>query len=320
VVDWTDRKTAKGGTYDLVDPSGPSTVENLVVACRGCSWKKAGRTLDEAGMRLLSGHVLASNPTLNASSNDSSNTSSNARPTSSLNRASNDPTNELFDDPPDEFDELSNESSEWHLPTYLTNQISKDDYKTYKTESTYKALERHLEPEPENIMSSSNRHDKNQELPVSNPSDLEGTEITGDGKENPGGNLHISEEPELGKLAQLYEEEGFGPITEIVREQLVDLYQEFGFTWVAEALREAVLQNKRRLKYVAGILENWRREGGMRRSDVSKGAATNAKAQRRSRADPEPVGRYIPDGPPEDPELDEFLRKVGFFDVPGVNC
>lgn len=53
VVDWTDRKGPKGGTYDHIDPNGPSTEENLVVCCRSCNSKKGGRRPEEAGMRLL---------------------------------------------------------------------------------------------------------------------------------------------------------------------------------------------------------------------------------------------------------------------------
>lgn len=190
-----------------------------------------------------------------------------------------------------------------------------------KSESGYKSLDRHLEPVSGTSQSSSvNCKDENQKVDISNPGGIEGTKMSEDGKESSAAGFQKSEDPELGKLARMYEEEGFGTITETVRETLVQMYDEFGATWVAEAMREAVLQNKRRLKYVVGILENWRREGGMRRSDGSKGAATDAKAPRRSRADPGPIGRYIPDGPPEDPELDEFLRKAGFYDIPGINC
>lgn len=53
VVDWKDKKGPTGGTYDHIDPNGPSTEENLVVCCRSCSSKKAGRKPEEAGMRLL---------------------------------------------------------------------------------------------------------------------------------------------------------------------------------------------------------------------------------------------------------------------------
>ena len=49
-VVWTDRKSARGGTYDHVDPAGPSSVENLVVACRGCNSRKGERTPEQSGM------------------------------------------------------------------------------------------------------------------------------------------------------------------------------------------------------------------------------------------------------------------------------
>jgi len=51
-VDWTDRKTRDGGTYDHVIPGGPTTPENLVVACRGCNSRKGSRTPEQAGMSL----------------------------------------------------------------------------------------------------------------------------------------------------------------------------------------------------------------------------------------------------------------------------
>lgn len=53
VVNWQDRKSAKGGTYDHVDPNGDNTLENVVVACRRCNGRKKDRTPHEAGMALL---------------------------------------------------------------------------------------------------------------------------------------------------------------------------------------------------------------------------------------------------------------------------
>ncbi|MGC6586571.1 HNH endonuclease [Paenibacillus sp. Dod16] len=52
-VDWTDRKTGKGGTYDHVDPDGPTTFENLVVACRSCNSRKGKRLPEGARMPLI---------------------------------------------------------------------------------------------------------------------------------------------------------------------------------------------------------------------------------------------------------------------------
>lgn len=54
VVNWADRKSEIGATYDHVDPRGEATLENLVVACRGCNSSKRNRTPEQAGMTLLS--------------------------------------------------------------------------------------------------------------------------------------------------------------------------------------------------------------------------------------------------------------------------
>jgi hypothetical protein len=52
-VNWKDRRGAGGGTYDHVVPRGPTTADNLVVACRGCNSAKGGHAPAERGMRLL---------------------------------------------------------------------------------------------------------------------------------------------------------------------------------------------------------------------------------------------------------------------------
>lgn len=52
-VNWLDRKGPLGGTYDHIDPNGENSLENLVVCCRSCNSRKAGRSLNEARMTLL---------------------------------------------------------------------------------------------------------------------------------------------------------------------------------------------------------------------------------------------------------------------------
>jgi len=52
-VNWQDRKSGRGGTYDHVDPDGDNTMENVVVACRKCNGRKKDRTPHEAGMLLM---------------------------------------------------------------------------------------------------------------------------------------------------------------------------------------------------------------------------------------------------------------------------
>lgn len=52
-VVWKDRRGTAGGTYDHIDPTGENTLDNLVVACRGCNSRKGGRTPRQAGMKVL---------------------------------------------------------------------------------------------------------------------------------------------------------------------------------------------------------------------------------------------------------------------------
>lgn len=53
VVNFNDRRSTVGGTYDLIEPDGGNYVDNLVVACRGCSIRKEQKTPEQASMRLL---------------------------------------------------------------------------------------------------------------------------------------------------------------------------------------------------------------------------------------------------------------------------
>lgn len=52
-VNWKDKVGKTGATYDHVDPDGPNTLENVVVACRRCNGRKRDRTPGEARMPLL---------------------------------------------------------------------------------------------------------------------------------------------------------------------------------------------------------------------------------------------------------------------------
>lgn len=51
-VNFMDKRSGTGGTYDHVDPDGPNSLGNVVVACRRCNGVKKDRTPAEAGMVL----------------------------------------------------------------------------------------------------------------------------------------------------------------------------------------------------------------------------------------------------------------------------
>ena len=59
----------------------------------------------------------------------------------------------------------------------------------------------------------------------------------------------------------MFEELGFGSISPIILEDIKLLEKEYTETWVIEALKEANAAGVRNLKYVIGILKNWKSKG-----------------------------------------------------------
>lgn len=59
----------------------------------------------------------------------------------------------------------------------------------------------------------------------------------------------------------LFEELGFGSISPLILEDIKLLEKEYTETWVIEALKEANAAGVRNLKYVIGILKNWKSKG-----------------------------------------------------------
>lgn len=63
------------------------------------------------------------------------------------------------------------------------------------------------------------------------------------------------------KSLLLFEELGFGSINSIILEDLKLLEKDYTEMWVMEALKEAAEQGIRNIKYVKGILKNWKSKG-----------------------------------------------------------
>lgn len=63
------------------------------------------------------------------------------------------------------------------------------------------------------------------------------------------------------KSLLVFEELGFGSISPIILEDIKLLEKEYTETWVIEALKEASEQGIRNIKYVKGILKNWKARG-----------------------------------------------------------
>ena len=63
------------------------------------------------------------------------------------------------------------------------------------------------------------------------------------------------------KLLSLYEQLGFGTINKFIFDDIKELAEEYTEVWVEEAFKEANDQGVRNLKYLRGILKNWKTKG-----------------------------------------------------------
>lgn len=63
------------------------------------------------------------------------------------------------------------------------------------------------------------------------------------------------------KLVQAFEQNGFGTLSDMVRDNLAQLSDEYTSQWVLDAIKIAVERNARNLRYVEGILKSWQANG-----------------------------------------------------------
>jgi DNA replication protein len=68
------------------------------------------------------------------------------------------------------------------------------------------------------------------------------------------------EAEELPDIFTLYEQ-NIGMLTPIIADELKDAEGRYPLNWIQDAIKEAALNNKRSIKYIAKILENWSTEG-----------------------------------------------------------
>ncbi|MEK5036386.1 DnaD domain protein [Paenibacillus sp. FSL R7-0302] len=67
--------------------------------------------------------------------------------------------------------------------------------------------------------------------------------------------------PSISDAFRMFENEGFGTISDITKDQLNEFIQDYTEKWLCEAMKKAVLAGKRTLSYVQGILKRWKAEG-----------------------------------------------------------
>ena len=62
-------------------------------------------------------------------------------------------------------------------------------------------------------------------------------------------------------MATAVEANGFGTLTPLMSEEIAEMAKEYPLSWIGDAFRVAVKANKRKLSYVSGVLNNWKRDG-----------------------------------------------------------
>jgi DnaD/phage-associated family protein len=78
----------------------------------------------------------------------------------------------------------------------------------------------------------------------------------------PSGDVHhpLSLDLERPNIYRLYEE-NIGPLTPMIRDELIDAETQYPADWIENAMRIAVENNVRRWRYVQAILRSWQEEG-----------------------------------------------------------
>lgn len=90
---------------------------------------------------------------------------------------------------------------------------------------------------------------------------LQNESVQNDGSNNNSININNLIKNSSNTLLLLYEKIGFGTINAISKTDLEVLVEQYTETWVVEAMKEANDQGIRNLKYVKGILKNWKSKG-----------------------------------------------------------
>ena len=70
-------------------------------------------------------------------------------------------------------------------------------------------------------------------------------------------NVQVEELPDIFTLY----EANIGMLTPMIADELHDAEKQYSQEWIRDAIKEAALYNKRNIKYIAKILENWSIEG-----------------------------------------------------------
>ena len=102
-------------------------------------------------------------------------------------------------------------------------------------------------------------------LPNINKCNTNKTNVATDATNDGGSSSFSPDDPPLDKkvaaMATAVEANGFGTLTPLMSEEIAEMAKEYPLSWIGDAFRVAVKANKRKLSYVSGVLNNWKRDG-----------------------------------------------------------
>ncbi|MFT9495809.1 phage replisome organizer N-terminal domain-containing protein [Anaerosolibacter sp.] len=93
-----------------------------------------------------------------------------------------------------------------------------------------------------------------------------------------------SEQPKtIEDIFEMYKSHGYGDLDEPTKAELVNHVNEYSIEWVMEAIKEGHRRNKKTLKYLGGILNNWKKEGKVKLIKDSDTKATKSDQRRQGK-------------------------------------
>ncbi len=82
-------------------------------------------------------------------------------------------------------------------------------------------------------------------------------------------------DPDYAEICTAIEQNGFGMMTPLIADEVQDLLTDYPKQWILDAMKISVAQNKRTLRYVAGILRKWRADGRDTPKPTTNGVVAN---------------------------------------------
>lgn len=135
------------------------------------------------------------------------------------------------------------------------------DYLQMRTWDKHQQIRAKRSKYPDMIADDINCNQMQSDVPVIQSNPIQTTSDTPPAKPTQNGVVVVVDSSRYQHVCKLIEGNGFGMMTPILAEKVHAMIAEYPDEWIDKAFSVAASANKRRLDYVTGTLENWRRNG-----------------------------------------------------------